>query len=63
MLESGFAFAVSAALPQAAMPGIRAVPLEGTPPLSYGLAYPAGEMSPVLRRFAARMEELFGERT
>ena len=63
VLESGFAFAVSAALPQAAMPGIRAVPLEGTPPLSYGLAYPAGEMSPVLRRFAARMEELFGERT
>ena len=38
------------------------IPLAGTPPLSYGLAYPPGETGPVLRRFLARMEARFSPR-
>ena len=59
LVEAGFAFAVIADLPQVAMPGIRAIPVQEFPALSYGVSYQAGEMGPVLRRFLARMEEFF----
>ena len=59
LVEAGFAFAVIADLPQVAMPGIRAIPVQEFPTLSYGVSYQAGEMGPVLRRFLARMEEFF----
>ena len=62
LVETGFAWAVTAGLPQVPMPGIRSIPLAGTPPLSYGLAYPPGEPGPVLRRFLARMEARFSPR-
>ena len=62
LVETGFAWAVTAGLPQVPMPGIRSIPLAGTPPLSYGLAYPPGETGPVLRRFLARMEARFSPR-
>ena len=55
LVEAGFAFAVIADLPQVAMPGIRAIPVQEFPALSYGVSYQAGEMGPVLRRFLARM--------
>ena len=59
LVEAGFAFAVIADLPQVAMPGIRAIPVQEFPALSYGVSYQAGEMGPVLRRFLARMKEFF----
>lgn len=59
LVEAGFAFAVIADLPQVAMPGIRAIPVQEFPALSYGVSYQAGEMGSVLRRFLARMEEFF----
>ena len=59
LVEAGFAFAVIADLPQVAMPGIRAIPVQEFPALSYGVSYQTGEMGPVLRRFLARMEEFF----
>ena len=62
LVETGFAWAVTAGLPQVPMPGIRSIPLAGTPSLSYGLAYPPGETGPVLRRFLARMEARFSPR-
>ena len=62
LVEAGFAFAVIADLPQVAMPGIRAIPVQEFPALSYGVSYQAGEMGPVLRRFLARMEARFSPR-
>lgn len=59
LVETGFACAVTTGLPQVPMPGIRAIPLAGVPALSYGVAYSPGEVSPVLRRFLARMEARF----
>ena len=59
LVEAGFAFAVIADLPQVAMPGIRAIPVQEFPALSYGVSYQAGEMGPVLRRFLARLLEFF----
>lgn len=59
LVEAGFAFAVTADLPQVSIPGIRSIPVQEAEPLSYGLSYRAGEMGAVLRRFLARMEEFF----
>ena len=59
LVETGYAFAVAAELPQVPLPSLRAVPLEGVAPLSYGLAYPSGDVSPTLRRFQTHMTELF----
>ena len=59
LVETGFAYAVIADLPQLSMPGIRTIPLAEVPSLSYGVSYRIGESDPILRRFLAHMEELF----
>ena len=59
LVESGFACAVTAGLPQAALPGMCSIPVAGFPDLSYGASFRPEEQSPVLRRFLARMEEFF----
>lgn len=59
LIESGFAFAVIADLPQLHMPGIQTIPLPEFSPLSYGISYRMGEANPVLRRFCAHMEAFF----
>ncbi len=58
-VASGSAYAIIADLPQVPLPGIRAIPLAGTTPLSYGLAYYAGETSHVLHRFLDETAALF----
>ena len=59
LVETGFAYAVTAHLPQAPQPRIRAIPMPEFPSLPYGVSYRPGESNPVLRRFLARMEERF----
>ena len=59
LLETGFAYAVTADLPQLTLPGIRSIPIPEFPALSYGVSYRMEESNPVLRRFLARMDEFF----
>ena len=61
LVETGFAFAVVAALPQIPMPDLRMVPIQGLPALSFGAAYYAGAASPVLRNLFRHMQELFSQ--
>ena len=58
LVETGFAYAVAADLPQVPLPGILSIPLREASPLSYGLSFRSGESSPVLRRFLSLMENL-----
>lgn len=59
LVETGFAYAVTADLPQLTLPGIRSIPIPEFPALSYGVSYRMEESNPVLRRFLARMDEFF----
>ncbi len=59
LVETGYAFAVTADLSRAVRPGICSIPVLGYPPVSYGLAYRTGEDHPVLRSFVSAMELLF----
>lgn len=51
LVETGYAFAVTAGLPWGGLPGIRTIPVAGYAPLSFGAAYRVGEDHPVLRPF------------
>ena len=59
LVETGYAFAVTADLSRAVRPGICSIPVLGYPPVSYGLAYRTGEDHPILRSFVSAMELLF----
>ena len=59
LVETGYAFAVSVGLPVRGLPGIRAVPVAGYAPLSFGAAFRAGEDHPALRPFLEQMERSF----
>ena len=63
LVETGFACAVTAALPQVSMPGIRSIPLSEFPPLSFGVSYRVGESNPILRRFIEHLKECFSSPT
>ena len=51
LVESGFACAVLAGVPGVLPSGIRAVPIEGIKPMSYGAAFRQGDSNPALRAF------------
>lgn len=58
MVETGFACAVLADLPQARLPGLSYIPVPEAETISFGVAYLAEENSPLLRRFLTLLEEL-----
>ena len=58
LTEAGFSFMLAPDLPGARLPGLRYIPLEGPPPLSYGAAYLAEESTPALRRFLTLLKDV-----
>ena len=59
LVRSGYAFAVTADLPHARLPGLRYIPIPELPPLSFGAVYLPGERSPVLRQFLGLLADSF----
>ena len=56
LVETGYALSVMPQFPQLVNPGIRYIPVEGLPPLSFGVAYRRNSRSPALRRFLSLLE-------
>ena len=57
LVEAGFAFGLTAALPGPVREGLRQIPLAGYPPLSFGAAYLPGDHDPQFWRFLRYLEE------
>ena len=57
LVEAGYAFAIIADMPPLRQPGLRYLPLQGYPPLSFGAAWLSGSHSPALRRFLSLLSE------
>lgn len=57
LVETGYAFSVMADFPPLRGDNLRYIPVEGCPPLSFGVAYLRGNRSPTLRRFLSVLEE------
>ncbi len=57
IVAAGFAAAVLPDTPGIRAPGVRYIPIEGTELMSYGAAYMADEMTPLLRRFLQILSE------
>ena len=51
VVASGFAAAVLVDTPGIRVPGVSYIPIEGMEPVSYGAAYMAEELTPLLKRF------------
>ena len=58
VVAAGFASAVLIDTPGIRVPGVRYIPIEGTEPVSYGAAYMAEELTPLLRRFLQILTEI-----
>ncbi len=61
LVEAGYAFAVTTDLPNVHLPEICAIPVAGTPVISYGVAYRVGEDHPMLRPFLEQLDHLFAK--
>lgn len=57
LVETGFAFALQADLPQARRPGLRYLPLPGFEELSFGAVWLPGGRDPVCRRLLTLLQE------
>lgn len=57
LVETGYAFSVMADFPQLRSSTLRYIPVEGCPPLSFGVSYLQENRSPTLRRFLTLLEE------
>ena len=57
LVETGYAYAVTAEPFNSTPSNVRSIPLDGYAPLSYGVSYRAGTTTPVLRQFLKRMAE------
>lgn len=63
LVETGYAFAVMADFPNARLPGLRYIPIEGIRPLSYGAVCLPENRNPVLKEFLDLLEESMASRT
>lgn len=61
LIASGYAFSLTADLPQVRIPGLRYIPLPEIPPLSFGAVYLSGNRNPALRRLLSYLQETFQE--
>ena len=62
MTAAGYSFLLAPDLPHAHLPGLRYIPLESCPPLSYGAACLPGDSAPALRRLLPLLEEVLAVR-
>ena len=60
LIEAGFAFGLTAALPGPVREGLRQIPLAGYPSLSFGAAYLPGDRDPQFWKFLRYLEEELG---
>lgn len=63
LVESGYAFAVLADLPHARLPGLRYIPLQDVPPVTYGAVCLPEDHNPILKDFLAILRDSMAQET
>ena len=57
LVQTGYAFCVTADLPHTRQPGLRYIPLPEIPPLSFGAFSPQKSRNPIIRQFLELLEQ------